>query len=221
MNKKLTILSIGIGVIIVSSFSIGFMVSTLINNPIDNTKLYIAIDDIWFTKYGSTPDYYYDNIRPDMNSLMVGGGNDGTANPSYSVAYIRFDLRNKPSSWEKCEISLYEYSFYKMSDYVVGFRVDLFEGDWNETSGNTEVYWKIERVSMTLGYSVGFKKLDITNYIKNNNTISMRIYVSVQNKWKGTIRFYSSEWDGIEPDFPYILPENDSYNNYLPQLIWS
>ena len=98
----------------------------------------------------------------------------------------------------------------------------MFEGNWNETSGNTEVYWKIERISHSLGYRVGFKKFDITNYIKNNDTISMRIYVRESTtQWRGSLHFYSSEWDGLEPDFPYILPENDSYLNYLPQLIWS
>lgn len=229
MRKKLILL---VGIIVISSFSIGYITSILVSNntpnaPIDDTpiddipKFYIATDDIWFTEYKYTPDYYFDRFRPDMNYLRVNGGEDGTANPDYSVMYIRFNLTNKPNNWSKCEISLYEFGFSKLGSYAVSFSVDLFEGNWNETSGNTEVYWKIERISHSLGYSIGFKKLDITNFIKNNETISMRIYARNQNKWRGSLSFYSSEWDGLEPDFPYILPENDTYLNYLPQLIWS
>jgi len=225
LRKKIILF---IGIIVISSFSIGYLTSILVNipnndspNDDDTPKFYIAIDDVWFTKYRSTPDYYYNNFRPDMNYLKTGGGNDGTANPSYDVIYIRFNLTNRPNNWSKVEISLYEYNFYKLGDYVVSFRTDLFEGDWNETSGNTEVYWKIEDIDYSLRYKVGFHRIDITDYIKNNNTISMRIYVKVQNRWRGSISFYSSEWDGLDPDFPYILPENDTYKHYLPQLIYS
>lgn len=230
MRKK-TLLLIGLGILI--GFGIGIITGVLIlnvpnkiNEPDEpnnepEPKFYIATDDIWFTKYNGLPDYYYDNMRSDMNYLHVGGGNDGTATVDYHVIYIRFNLISKPNNWSKCEISLYEWNFYKLGDYVVSFSVDLFEGNWNETSGNTEIYWKIERIAHSLGYRVGFKRFDITNCIKNNETISMRIYVRPQNRWFGSLSFYSSEWDGLEPDFPYILPENDSYKNYLPQLIWS
>ena len=226
MKKKIILL---IGVIVISSFSIGYITSILINNSTPNNdsnndvpKFYIAIDDIWFTRYGSLPNYYYDNIRPNMNYLVVGGGEDGTATPDFHVTYIRFDLNNKPTSWTKVEISLYEWNFNKMSDYVVDFRIDLFEGNWNETSGNTEIYWKVEEVDYSLRYKVGFHRTDITDYIKYfNETISMRIYTNHNNRWKGSLYFYSSEWDGLDPEFPYILPENDTYKNYLPQLIYS
>jgi len=100
--------------------------------------------------------------------------------------------------------------------------MDIFEGNWSESSGNTEVYWKIERIG-GIKKEVGFDKTDITQYIENieTDTFSIRIYARGGGVWESGVWIYSSEWDGNDPSFPYILPESDSYKNYLPQLIWS
>ncbi|KKK78462.1 hypothetical protein LCGC14_2843330 [marine sediment metagenome] len=90
---------------------------------------------------------------------------------------------------------------------------DYYNNVWKKQ----EIYWKIERIER-LSHVVGFDMIDITEYIKENDTISIKIY---PNRYHYECRdsIYSSQWDGS--NFPYILCENDTYKQYLPQLIWS
>ena len=216
-NKKLLLI---FSIIFISGLIVGIPISMIVL-PKSESKFYIATDDIWFSKYGGLPDYYHDNMRPDMMTLCAGGGDSGTGNPNYDVIYIRFDVKNKPKTWTKCEISLYVYEF-KNPLYSKAIKMDIFEGNWNESSGNTEVYWKIEKIG-GIKKEIGFDRTDITEYIENmeTDTFSIRIYASGDGFFQSLVWLYSSEWDGTDQLFPYILPKIDSYLNYLPQLIWS
>ena len=96
MRKKIILL---VGIIVISSFSIGYITSILISNSIlnnnDTPKFYIAIDDIEI-RVGTNPFESNVKIAYDYDSVPIGGGRG---------FLMRFDLRNKPRSWSKCVIS--------------------------------------------------------------------------------------------------------------------
>ncbi len=180
---------------------------------------YFAKEDVWFTKYGSVPDYYFNNMRPDDVKVRVCGGDDGTANPGYDVIYIRFDLNSRPADWTKCEISLYKYYSYRMQPtFAPIIYADLFEGDWNETNGNTQVFWKLDKL-FQLNYIVGFFRYNITSLIMGNTSVSLRLYASTMG-YQGQISLYSRTWNGGEPYLPFEI-EGDEYKAYLPQIRWN
>ena len=89
-----------------------------------------------------------------------------------------------------------------------------------------EIYWKFDDYVDTNAISnsvIGFEITDITKYISNitTDTFSIAVFPRRLEYFDCSGSIYSSEWDGSDPLFPYVLPENDSYNHYLPQLIWS
>ena len=129
--------------------------------------------------------------------------------------------------WSKCEISLYVYNRYRGNGHGL---IYLFAGNWTEEEWDVgynymrdfEIYWKIEdSIGSVSNSAVGFSITDITEYIGNITTETFSIAVIPKREFDGGGQIYSSEWNGTEPMFPYILPENDSYKYYLPQLIWS
>ncbi len=228
MRKKIILL---VGIIVISSFSIGYITSLLISNSTpngdtpngDTPKFYSAIDNMWLTTgTGNTGE-----PRPVSSTLRGGMTQTQTASTDYHEIYIRFSLIDKPNNWNKVEVSLYKYSFYKQYNAPTIW-VDLFEGNWTEEYITNEIYWDLKNrfgsgFTSILGYSIGFHRVDITDFIKgyNGTTFSIHISTGQPNRNDGTIVLYSNRWDGGEPYLPYVLPENDSYKNYLPQLIWS
>ena len=87
-----------------------------------------------------------------------------------------------------------------------------------------EIYWRTETYIGSISNSyVGFHKINITEYVDSMPTQIFSIAVMQRRLeyYDGGGYIYSSEWDGTNPQFPYILPEDDSYSNYLPQLIWN
>lgn len=199
-------------------------------------KFYIAIDDMYMCERSSL-NYFKGNL----SILMTGLSDTNTANPNLYEIFIRFNLTDRPQNWSKVEISLYKYQFIKQVNPPTIW-VDLFEGNWTECLLSWEeqqeqeyyknvwlknkIYWEeINRFgtgfSKPLSYEVGFQRFDITGYIKDNKTVSLHISGIRGSYNKGLNWIYSREWDGGEPYLPYILPENDTYMNYLPQLIWS
>jgi len=222
MRKKLVLLLVVI--IVISSFSIGFITSILVNNstPNDTPKFYIAIDNMWLTTgtgNTGTPRTVDSHLRAGMSQTQ-------TATTGYHEAYIRFSVANKPNKWSKVEISLYKYSFYKQINAPTIW-VDLFEGNWTEEYITNEIYWDLKDhtgwgFSSILGYSLGFHRVDITDFIKDYNGTTFSIHIYGRGNYNdGTIVLYSNRWDNSDLYLPYVLPENDSYLNYLPQLIWS
>ena len=231
MRKKIFIAIVGV-ILAISGFSLGFITSFIINNPTEiEPKLYIAIDDIGLRGTNNNPFSDNNKLAYNLTHVYFGSSSTGTANPSVNGFLMRFNLEDKPSNWEKCEISLYVYRVSSLRTIAL---VYLFEGNWTEEEwdgyGNYmddfEIYWKIEDHIETNAISnsvVGFEITDITDYINNitTDTFSIAVYPRRLEHFDCSGSIYSSEWDGTDPLFPYILPENDSYNNYLPQLIWS
>lgn len=218
------------------SFITGYMVNSNLpnnnddcNNTDDDTnniddlyekKYYFAINDIHISRTMSNPiayDWYMSYYVYNETYLRCIGGHTEAGNYPQSMAMLRFNLSNQPSNYNSCEIMLYKYESSRQSNSV-SFTLDLFEGDWNNTNGNTIVYWKIER-KIQINYSLGFQKFNITNYIGNNETISIRI-TTWTTGWQGSINILSSEWRGNNPMLPYVI-EGEEYKEYLPQLIWS
>jgi len=162
----------------------------------------------------------YDGISVHFGWHFIGNS------PSYTYGFLmRFNIQNKPEVWSKCEISLYMYKTVRNKGSALLY---LFEGNWTEEEwgdyGNRmsdfEIYWKIEdSVGSVSNSEIGFNRNDISEYINNITTNTFSIAIIPKRTYDGIGWIYSSEWDGS--DFPYILPETDSYKNYLPQLIWS
>jgi len=230
IRKKIIIVIVGASIII-SSFLIGYMTSFLINNTDNAPKLYIAIDDIGLRGTNTNPFSDNNKLTYNLTRVYFGSSSTGTANPSVNGFLMRFNLKDKPSYWEKCEISLYVYSVSTLKTTAL---IYLFEGNWTEEEwdgyGNYmddfEIYWKIEDYVETNSISnsvIGFEITDISEYINNitTDTFSIAVYPRKLEYYDCSGSIYSSEWDGTDPLFPYVLPEDDSYLNYIPQLIWS
>jgi hypothetical protein len=212
-----------------SVISVGLIISA----SFSQSHYYIAIEDVSIfgddIVRGNPPSMFF-NIRigsnPDEHYLRFGVRGLSTAYPDYHGFLMRFSLRNKPTSWTKCEISLYVYDDYGATTTCAMY---LFEGNWSATSSGVnmnelEIYWEIEDPIASLSNNqIGFDRTDISEYINDipTGTFSIVIYRKSTQYSDGTGKIYSSEWDGIEPMFPYTLLTSDTYKNYLPQLIWS
>jgi len=225
--KKNKVFWIGIiaGVLVVSSIIIFVQLNPVVE-PVD----YFAIDDINITGTSSDPLASSTKIAYDGTRLSFGSSQTGTANPSRKGFIMRFDLTDKPSSWEQCEISLYMYGDGNGASTTA--RVYLFAGNWTEEDwdgyGNYmddfEIYWDIDvYIDSISNNGLGFRRVDISDYISGipTDTFSVAVYPSRLENYDCGGYFYSSEWDGTDPTFPYVLPDSDSYKSYLPQLIWS
>lgn len=214
-KKSLLIFSI----IFISGLIVGISIST-IKPPKSKPKFYIAIDDI---NIRGGPDPFADTTKiiDDSPSVLFG----------YSSGYygfiMRFDLRNKPKSWSKCEISLYIYK--KVRDWVQGF-IYLFGGNWTEEEWDEyyhhmddfEIYWRIEEsIGDIYTLDIGFSIIDITEYIDDITTDTFSIAMMPKKDFDGLGYIYSSEWNGTNPSFPYGILEAEEYKSYLPQLIWT
>jgi hypothetical protein len=229
-NKKFILI---FSIIFLSGIIIGLSISTISFSS--TKKYYVATEDICIygddIVRGNPPSGFY-HIRVssfDGNYVFYGVSGIDTATPDYKGFLMRFNLKNAPRSWSKCEISLYIYdvSYY---GYTVSASMYLFEANWSEsTESGTRIrdlgfIWEIEDpIGGVNNKNVGFDRTDITEYIHDIPTDTFSIIVVIRSTQyvNGIGRIYSSEWDGKDPLFPYVLPENDSYKNYLPQLIWS
>ena len=190
-NKKLILI---IGVIFVSGIIIGVSVSTIYFNS--GSKSYIAIDDTF-------KGLLSDEINGNKDYVTHGGcGYHGL---------FRFNLDDKPKQWKKVEISLYIYRWEDGGSTIV-----LFESNWTETMTNRDLgtcmtnyacYWIVNlRYILWLNGTIGIQRVDITDYIKDNTSISISLHDHVENR-DGTVWIHSKEAEVNKA--------------YLPQLIWS
>lgn len=215
-NKKLLLIC---SIIFTSGIILGFSLSTI--NFSKPKKYYVALDDIGISG-NSDPFGTGIKITYDDNNVIFRWGDSS----STTGFIMRFDLRNKPKKWSKCEISLYVYNKVRDSGSA---QIYLFSGNWTEEEwdgyGNYmrdfEIYWKIEEpVGSVSNGEIGFSIIDITDYIGNITTATFSIAVLPNREFDGIGYIFSSEWNNTDPIFPYGTLEGDSYKNYLPQLIW-
>lgn len=153
-------------------------------------------------------------ITPEFNRLYV-SDNKG--------CLMRFEL-NKPKSWSSCELSM--FAFTESNPH---FWVYLLSANWTETE-DSWYYWRdyVEGDWITEDYvdlvtivSVTQFRINLTDYIDLITTKVFTVAFMDDSRFDGGASFFCSEWDGIDPLFPYVLPNKDSYKQYLPQLIWS
>ncbi|MFX0167373.1 MAG: hypothetical protein ACFE9V_18770 [Candidatus Hodarchaeota archaeon] len=208
-NKKLILI---FALVFTSGLIIGISISTIdLSKP---KRYYIAIDDIEI-RGGTDPFSSSVKIAYDYDSVPIGEGRG---------FLMRFDLRNKPKRWLKCEISLYTY----FGGATGSSDVYLFEGNWTEEEwdgygnymGDVEIYWKFDNsVSEINTFTIGFDFIDISDYITNITTPTFSIAVMGEG---GFSKLYSSEWNNTGDNMlPFVLTDGDTYKNYLPQLIWT
>lgn len=225
-KNKLFFIGVIIGTVVITGIVIGFE----IYKP-EPEYTYFAMDDIGITGYSNDPFASSIKITYDSTRLSFGTSGAGTATPDRRGFIMRFSLENIPNNWKTCEISLYMYST-GISGGRTTARVYLFSGNWTEEDwdgyGNYmddfEIYWKNNTYIYSISNSyVGFHKINITEYVNNIPTknFSIAVYPRRTEYYNCGGYIYSSEWNATNPQFPYILPEDDSYKNYLPQLIWS
>ena len=218
-----------IGILAVVIF-VSILIPIIIIYNVDETpKTYYATHDMNINGVTNDPLASNTKITYDSTRLSFGSSQTGTANPSRKGFIMRFNL-DKPSNWKMCEISIYMYGDGNGASTTA--LVYLFAGNWTEEDwdgyGNYmddfEIYWYIiDSVGSISNNGLGFRRVDITEYINGitTETFSIVVYPRRLENYDCGGYFYSSEWDGTDPLFPYVLPESDSYKNYLPQLIWS
>lgn len=189
--------------ILISGLTIGVLISK-IDKPIKNTY-YIAMEDAYIKNAYHTTH--------NTTSLHI--------KDNFLITLIKFDFTDKPKHWEKCEISFYVYYialdmliYCYLTNYTWSENI-TYNPIWSPLFGygqdyvEYEGYYKI-KVDYNLNSSSGFKRIDISKYIKDNKTLSLEIlggHISGVGTTGGDIRIYSKEADvSIE---------------YKPQLIWS
>lgn len=211
MNKKRRISILVIGIVAISGFSIGYITSILISNniPHNDPKLYIATDDIQFVNANPRLDINQSKIRIGYYGMNIG------TNWVYDFL-IKFDLTDKPQDWSKCEFQIYKSSIHPA---VIGnplLRLMLCELNWTDETIDWRYHdlyqyytWRVDlsHTEYLINYNEnGFQRFDITDYIMNNETITVGSR-SILTKYESWVYIYSTE--------------ANIGNEYKPQLIWS
>jgi len=122
-------------------------------------------------------------------------------------------LTNKPQNWAKCEIQIYKYSVHPnpignplLHLLVCGCNWSEDTIDWRYNDLYLYCNWKIDNIDDRISHNEGFQRFDITDYIKDNTSITLGSY-SILINWESWVYLYSTEANiSIE---------------YKPQLIWS
>ncbi len=213
MRKKI-ILILLVGIIAISSFSIGYIAFILINTPNDDTpKFYIAIDDTYYNS-GGMGEFVYGN----KTYIRIGGAGRGGS------GLFKFDLRDKPEQWSKLEVSF--SAKYKYASQLITIR--LLSVNWNESMTSKEIrdilrypnpnwetpYFLNPRKTSTSFEGVYTFKFDIIYYLERADE---NIGDCLNNYDSITIELSPV----IHNSFDIYSKEADVNKTWLPQLIWS
>lgn len=160
----------------------------------------------------SNEPYYTENI----DTLLV-----GCFDMKYKWSMIRFDLTNKPENWSSCEIQIYISEIINAGYYepICRYGLHMDYNNWNEDSDYSEIKWGDwdHSVDFNGSYSkifdckLGFLKVNITNYIENHETITIRF----KNIYPDVFDYHSYVYYNIHSKEANVDIE------YKPQLIWS
>lgn len=194
-----------IGVIVIGGIVI-FPIIIELNKP--EPIYYIATDDTYY----SGADF--SETVNGNRSFLVAGRYINVSGSSFYYAFIKFDLKNTPKGWVKCEFSFYVYEYEK--NYWDA-NIVILSNDWNEemnsfdidsnllTTSGVDFYWE---------HNFGLQRIDITDFIGNNESITIRIGAH------GTYRSGSS-LVFVNNYMMIYSKEADTTIDNLPQLIWS
>jgi len=214
LRKKIMLLIVMIGIVAISSFSIGLiLISNIPPESPPPEQSFIAIDDMYW--YKELVDEESINHFFGSESYLKCGRKDATYYYGHYGTSFRFPIINKPSNWVKCEISLYIYQITGYFNESRDWLLSVYEGTWHEDiQYGWDYYWHLGNFNVSL--NIGFNKIDITDYIiqpeaQSNETVSLTLYPYI----KGTV------WSDL--DVMVYIYSKEAYMNktYLPQLIWS
>ncbi|MHA2009714.1 MAG: CBM96 family carbohydrate-binding protein [Candidatus Hodarchaeales archaeon] len=126
-------------------------------------------------------------------------------------AYFHFNFTDKPSNnfAYEAEISLYFWSGNEWQ--AINYTVCLIENYWQEdtiTWDNAPI--KGEKITNIIASSNGIYKFNVTPYIEGRSSISICVYIEIENYIQDMSYIWSKDMN--------FSPE-DSYK--YPQLIWS
>ncbi len=205
MRKKIILL---IEVIIISSV---FIIGIYIPSIEESKKSYIATDDTYYSGVDNN-----EIVNGNKISLIAGRYNTNTSS-SFYYTFIKFDLRNKPEVWNIVEISLYIYEYKREEYWLPDANIWLLFNDWNEHMNHGDIkdslptwsggdfYWE---------HNLGLHRINITNYIGDNEIITIRIGAHGTYRVGTQLRDYNN--------YVMIYSKEANVNkDYLPQLIWS
>lgn len=194
-----------IGIITITGFAIIPIIIELNKPP---HIYYIATDDTYYS--GSD----FSETVNGNRSFLVAGRYINVSGSSFYYAFIKFDLKNIPKRWVKCEFSFYVYEYER--NYW-NANIMILSNDWNEemnsfdidsnlpTHSGADFYWE---------HNFGLQRIDITDFIGNNESITIRIGAHGTYSTGGSLVFINN----------YMIiysKEADVDKAWLPQLIWS
>ena len=169
-------------------------------------------DDLFYIEYG---DSRQDETQ-NSDVLSV-----GCFNYEYHKSMFRFNLVEKPINWTMCMIQIYIFNVVEteiMPFYSYGLHLDY--NSWNENMSYTEFIatwgdWSHtvvfnDSLSKMFDVKIGFLKINITNYIENHETISMRLKTTYPDNFNYHTYSYCEIYS----------KEVNMDNKYKPQLIW-
>ena len=221
LRKKLVLLIGIIGIVVIGSFSIGYVAFILINNNIPKLpETIIASDDIMVVQYGypeSPTKERVDNSEILREGYHISDGNWSTR--EFYRIWIQFKLPTELRAWSKCILQVNVFNFVDKREIGrYGFRIHI-NTTWDESMNIAEfrdncdnmVDWDfmdINTVRLT-----GFIIYDMSEYIENSESITVNFYI--QNA--------HLEYEDYFEDMYFEISSRDSNvsKEYLPQLIWS
>ena len=203
MRKKI-ILILLVGIIAISSFSIGFISILVINNAPNNdtNNLNIAIEDSYVRGYNNNDSFGNLEYLKIEEAIPVGWR-------EHTYILMKFDVSNYN---ETCVLSFYIYRITPNSiqgDGSIG--IYIFKSGWNEDMNSREIInsyvddREFEYGIMSIPIMIGLVEIDISDYLQyTNDTITLRLR---HLPLDGEVYIYSKE--------------ANVNKEYLPQLIWS
>lgn len=206
-------------IITISVISAIILVSTIIIlNPIIQEKVILRSDlptDDMFISYYDEGYAFLDEggANHTINSYWL---SVGCYNKSYRWSILKFNLTNKPESWTMCEIQLYIvhdritqmkplYYYNLMLDYNTwneNMTYNEFMGTWNHSIMFSDKFFDEK---------LGHLKFDITDYIENHNSITIRLKEGYPDGFNYSSYAFYSMWS----------KESGVDIEYKPLLVWS
>lgn len=214
-------------IITISVISAIILISTLIilnQKPIIQEKVILRsdlpIDDMFIVYYDK--GYAFLDEGSANKTINADWLSVGCYNKSYRWSILKFNLTNKPESWTMCEIQLYiVHDRITQMKPLYYYNLFLDYNDWNENMFyddfmETWSHWN-HSIMFNDNYNkffeekLGYLTFDITDYIEDHNTITIRLKEGYPNGFNYSSYAFYSMWS----------KESDVDIEYKPLLVWS
>lgn len=221
LRKKIMLLIVMIGIVAISSFSIGYVAFILINNNIPKLpETIIASDDIMVVQYWVDNSTYGERV--DNSEILREGyhiSNENWSTREFYRIWIQFKLPTELRAWSKCILRVNVFNFVDKREIGrYGFRIHV-NTTWDESMSITEfrdncdnmVDWDFMDINTVR--STGYIIYDMSEYIENSESITVNFYI--QNAHLDYEDYFEDMY------FEIHSKDFDISKEYLPQLIWS